>query len=86
MRIYLNRRFRKITKKYAGPRIDYEGLGFTPREREICELLLTEMPIKNIPGALNMSKSTVNFHTRNIYRKLNIQSRAELFVKLGTLK
>jgi len=86
VRFYSNRRFQKIQREYEPVKIDYEGLGFTPREREICELLLTEIPIKNIPVTLNVSKSTVNFHTRNLYRKLGIQSRTELFVKLGTLK
>jgi len=86
VRFYFNRRFQKIQREYEPVKIDYEGLGFTPREREICELLLTEIPIKNIPVTLSVSKSTVNFHTRNLYRKLNIQSRTELFVKLGTLK
>ena len=86
VRFYSNKRFQKIQREYEPVKIDYEGLGFTPREREISELLLTEIPIKNIPVTLNVSKSTVNFHTKNLYRKLNIQSRTELFVKLSALK
>jgi len=76
-------RLKKIQMKYIAPKIDYEGLGFTSREKEICEFLLTDLSAKNISKTLNLSYSTVNFHTKNLYRKLGIQSRTELFVKLG---
>lgn len=55
------------------------GLNLTPREKEICTFLLTGEPAKNISSALKISQSTVAFHCQNLYRKLNIQSRAELF-------
>jgi len=86
VRYSLNRRFQKIQMEYTPAKIDYEGLGFTPREKEICELLLTEISFKEIAKKLNISLSTIGYHNNNIYRKLNIQSRTELFVKLGTLK
>lgn len=54
-------------------------LNLTPREKEICIFLLTGEPAKNISSALKISQSTVAFHCQNLYRKLNIQSRAELF-------
>jgi len=77
-----NKRFQKIQREYKPLQIDYEKPGFTPREKEICELLLTEMSVNEIAKKLNLSNSTVNFHTKNLYRKLGIQSRTELFVKL----
>jgi len=80
----LNRRFQKIQREYTAPQIDYERLGFTPREKEINELLLTDCTIINIASRLNLTYSGINFHIQNIYRKLDIQSRTELFVKLGT--
>ena len=52
--------------------------GLTEREREIAALLLSAEPAKNIPGILGISRGTVNFHSNNLYRKCNIQSRAEL--------
>lgn len=57
----------------------FMNLGLTPREKEIAAFLLTGEPAKNIASALNISQSTVAFHSKNLYRKLNIQSRAELF-------
>jgi DNA-binding CsgD family transcriptional regulator len=61
-----------------------EGLALTPREKEIFVFLLTDAPAKIISAEMGVSVATVNFHTKNLYRKLNIQSRAELFVQYGT--
>jgi len=60
-----------------------EGLGLTPREKQIFSLMLTEMSVKQIMIELEISKGTFNFHTTNLYRKLGIQSRTELFAKYG---
>lgn len=60
-----------------------EGLGLTPRERQIFILMLTEMSVKEIMIELEISKGTFNFHTANLYRKLEIQSRTELLVKFN---
>ena len=59
------------------------ALGLTPREMEIFTLLLTEMPFKQISITLNISENTVRFHSKNLYRKLNVQSRTELFAQHG---
>jgi len=56
---------------------------FSAREKEICKLLLTELTLKEIGYKLGITYSGVSFHSQKIYRKLNIQSRTELFVKLG---
>jgi len=60
-----------------------EDLKLTGRENEIFTLLLTGMSPKEIAYTLNIRYYTVNFHRNNLYRKLGIQSRAELFVKYG---
>ncbi len=56
-----------------------DGLALTPRERELATLLLTGEAPKLIAARMGVSYSTVRFHSNNLYRKLNIQSRAELF-------
>jgi len=53
------------------------------RESEIFKLLLTEQTIKEIAYSLQLSYSGVYFHVKNIYSKLGVQSRPELFVKFG---
>jgi len=83
IKFLLKKRLKAIKAKYIAPQIDYDGLGFTSREKEISELLLTDLSAGNISKSLNLSYSTVTFHTKNLYRKLGIQSRTELFVKLG---
>nr|WP_223292834.1 LuxR C-terminal-related transcriptional regulator [Breznakiella homolactica] len=51
----------------------------TPREQEILIMLLSGRVPKQIAGKLNISYETARFHIKNLYRKLGIQSRAELF-------
>jgi DNA-binding CsgD family transcriptional regulator len=55
----------------------------SPREKEIFTLLLTEVSRKQIADILKVSVHTIDFHSANLYRKLGIQSRAELFTKYG---
>jgi DNA-binding CsgD family transcriptional regulator len=45
-------------------------------------LLLTNKPPKEIAAELYVSRATVDFHTNNLYRKLNISSRTELFLSV----
>jgi DNA-binding CsgD family transcriptional regulator len=60
----------------------YDNLtGLTSRELEIFNLLLTGLPAKQIAGELALSEPGANFHIKNLYRKLGIQSRTELLVK-----
>jgi DNA-binding CsgD family transcriptional regulator len=65
-------------------RVDKENtFGLTPREMEIFTLLLSGAPFKQISATLEISDNTVRFHSKNLYRKLNIQSRTELYAKYG---
>jgi DNA-binding CsgD family transcriptional regulator len=56
----------------------------SPREREIFNLLLTDLSTKQIADKLGLSYSGVNFHIQNLYRKLKLQSRTELLTKFVT--
>ena len=60
-----------------------ERLGLSPREKEIFILLLGDSQRKHIANTLKVGEGTVNFHVNNLYHKLGIQSRAELFSKYG---
>jgi len=53
----------------------------TVRESEIFTMLLTGKAPKEIACFLKVSYHTIDFHRKNLYRKLGIQSRAELFAK-----
>lgn len=51
----------------------------TPRERELFSLILQEKTLKEISGILHLSVKTVENHRSNIYRKLGIHDRLNLF-------
>ncbi|HEV3128322.1 MAG TPA: AAA family ATPase [Solirubrobacteraceae bacterium] len=50
----------------------------TPSERRIAELAAAGHSNREIAGALFITPKTVEYHLRNAYRKLGIQSRREL--------
>lgn len=49
----------------------------TPREREVLVQLTRGISIADIGTVMNISRHTVGDHVKNIYRKLNISTRAE---------
>ncbi|MBQ5973136.1 MAG: helix-turn-helix transcriptional regulator [Oscillospiraceae bacterium] len=71
----------------AGPRAGREDpfapYGLTPRQREVARLLLEAKTRRQISGELGLSESTVKTHTSELYKKLGINSRAELFRLFG---
>ncbi len=54
-------------------------LNLSARERETLSLLLDGQTAKQISGELSISVHTANFHIKNIYKKLNVSKRSELF-------
>jgi DNA-binding CsgD family transcriptional regulator len=50
----------------------------TPSERRIAELAATGQSNREIAQALFVTPKTVEYHLRNAYRKLDIQTRGEL--------
>ncbi|MBR6584164.1 MAG: helix-turn-helix transcriptional regulator [Firmicutes bacterium] len=53
----------------------------SPREREVFTLLLTDMTLSEIADELYISYSSVHFHCKNVYRKLQLSSRKQLLIK-----
>lgn len=53
------------------------------REREVTTLLLQGKSNKQIALSLGVSERTVEFHLKNIYAKLQVNSRVEMILKLG---
>jgi len=60
------------------PRGDY---GLSDRERQILELLVEGLVMKQVAARLDISYHTVDTHIRNIYEKLHVRSRAEAVAK-----
>jgi DNA-binding CsgD family transcriptional regulator len=61
----------------------FEGLNLTPREREVAALLLKGHALKQIAIDLDISPDTVKFHNKNLYKKLGISGRSQLFARFG---
>ena len=55
----------------------------SPREREICELLLLGCSTAAVASRLDISPYTVKDHRKQIFRKLHVGSLAELFARLS---
>jgi len=53
----------------------------TRREKQIFNLMLTDASPKEIAWNLKISYNTLDFHRKNMYRKLSVHSRLELFNK-----
>ncbi|MCA1900228.1 MAG: LuxR C-terminal-related transcriptional regulator, partial [Chloroflexi bacterium] len=53
------------------------------REKEVIELLLQGKSNKQIAFALGVSASAVEYHLKNIYKKLQVNSRTEAVLRLG---
>ena len=58
----------------------------TPAEIEVCRLLLDGYTLRQISGMLSKAYATINTYCTSIYRKLNINSRTELFLLLQEYK
>ena len=63
--------------------IEYmKALDFTGRELEIAELLLKGRTYKMISQELCISENTVKTHIKNIYSKLDVNSKTEFMMKI----
>jgi DNA-binding CsgD family transcriptional regulator len=62
--------------------LELELHGLTEREREVTRLLARGWSTKQIARGLSITHHTVKDHTKAIYAKLEVTSRAELTAKL----
>lgn len=57
----------------------------SPRELEVFSYLLSDKTQKEIAEKLFISPSSVHFHCKNIYRKLNVSSRKQILIRYKDL-
>ncbi len=55
--------------------------GLSMREREVLKLLFEGRSAKEIASSLSIAFDTARNHVKNIYKKLDVNSRTELFIK-----
>ena len=58
---------------------DADLFPLSPTEEKVLNLLLKRMTEQEVADHLGRSSNTVHVHVRNIYRKLRVKKRAELF-------
>lgn len=58
----------------------------TLKEKSVFELLLEGLTLRQIAGELGMKYDSINFHYKNIYRKLEVNSKVELLLRYGNNK
>ena len=63
------------------PNLDDTNL--SPREKQVVLLLLQGMTVRQVAPELGLTASTVSTYSKAIYKKLGINSRAELFLLFG---
>jgi len=56
----------------------------TPRERQIAELVCNGLRNGNIAKYLHIKPGTVKTHTRNIYRKVHVESKIAMLLRFIT--
>lgn len=73
---------RKMLDYFAGQETkrqkELEQFNLTKREKEILQMLIAGKSYKAIAEECNITIHTLFSHTKNIYNKLNIHSRAEI--------
>jgi DNA-binding NarL/FixJ family response regulator len=71
---------RKVTDYFRGEK--QEAFELTCREKEIVDCLVQGFSYKMIASKLFLSLDTVRFHLRNVYKKLHVNSKAEVIAKV----
>jgi DNA-binding NarL/FixJ family response regulator len=70
----------------APPRLrKLSELGLTPRQQEVCALMVKGRPVKQIARDLDISPATVKAHLQPILRALGVMNRTEAIVALHRL-
>jgi len=65
------------------PCLSLDDTNLSPREKQVVLLLLKGMTLRQVAPELGLTASTVSTYSKTIYKKLGINSRAELFLLFG---
>ncbi|XXF74874.1 response regulator transcription factor [Myxococcaceae bacterium GXIMD 01537] len=68
---------RRLLGFFAPPPVDPSDEALTPREAEVLTLLAKGLTIAATADVLSLSRHTVGGHVKELYRKLNVSTRAE---------
>ena len=78
--LWLNDMNKAEMQKAVNEKLDqFEPYQLTPRQKEVALLLLEGKTRRQISAELGLSESTVKLHVSELYKRLGINSRFELF-------
>ena len=75
---YIARKVLDFFTHFNGPETDYR---LTPREKEVLQLMVEGLTMKESAARLYVSFYTIDTHIRNIYDKLHVRSRGSAVAK-----
>lgn len=69
-----------VRPDFESSEIDFGDLGtkLSPKEQQVLSGLCKGLQYKEIAALMSISINTVNYHIKNIYRKMNVTSRSEI--------
>jgi len=86
LRITLKKKINKSVRENTAQEIDISKFDLSVREKEFFDLLLTDSTIKHVAHSLGLTVSGVRFRAQNLYGKLGVKNRIELFAKFSRKK
>jgi DNA-binding NarL/FixJ family response regulator len=75
------RKLLEMFTRLATSRAAVPDYGLTAREKEILQLLVDGLSLKQVAARPDLSYHTINTHQRNIYDKLHVHSRGSAVAK-----
>ena len=72
---------RKVTEYFSKDRFQMLSTKLTDREREVVQGLVDGLSYKLIANQMSITMETVRFHIKNIYKKLEVNSKGEVISK-----
>jgi len=72
---------KKVIKYFSSEKVTKVGETLTIKERQVVDGLVEGLSYKMIAGKLGISIDTVRFHIKHVYRKLHVNSKAEVIGK-----